>query len=285
MTVNLRKGEAADANAVGDICYRAFKAIAESHHFAPDFPNADVVSSMLAGLISHEGFFSRVAEIDGRIVGSSFLDERNPISGVGPITVDPALQNDGAGRALMQAVMRRSQERGFAGIRLVQAGYHNRSLALYAKLGFDVREHLACLQGPAIGKAVPGRAVRAAAEDDLSACNQLCGRVHGHDRSGELADAVAKGDARVVERAGRLTGYATPVAFFGHAVGETNDDLKALIGAAESFPGSGFLVPTRNGELLRWCLAEGLRITQTMTLMTIGLYNQPEGVWLPSVSY
>lgn len=285
MTVILRKGEAADASAVGDICYRAFKAIAESHHFTPDFPNADLASSMLAGLISHEGFFDRVAEIDGRIVGSNFLDERNPISGVGPITVDPALQNDGAGRALMQAVMRRSQERGFAGVRLVQAGYHNRSLALYTKLGFDVREHLACLQGPAIGKAVPGHAVRAAIENDLPACNRLCGRVHGHDRSGELADAVAKGDARVVERAGRLTGYATPVAFFGHAVGETNDDLKAIIGAAELFPGPGFLVPTRNGELLRWCLAEGLRITQTMTLMTIGLYNQPDGVWLPSVSY
>ena len=42
-------------------------------------------------------------------------------SGVGPITVDPALQNDGAGRALMNAVMERSAERGFVGIRLVQA--------------------------------------------------------------------------------------------------------------------------------------------------------------------
>jgi hypothetical protein len=61
--------------------------------------------------------------------------------------------------------------------------------------------------------------------------------------------------------------------------------MRALIGAAESFPGPGFLVPMRNGELLRWCLAEGLRITQTMTLMTIGLYNQPDGAWLPSVTY
>jgi hypothetical protein len=43
--------------------------------------------------------------------------------------------------------------------------------------------------------------------------------------------------------------------------------------------------PTRNGELLRRCLAEGLGITQTMTLMTVGLYNQPDGVWLPSVIY
>jgi hypothetical protein len=170
-------------------------------------------------------------------------------------------------------------------MRLVQAGYHSRSLALYLKLGFDVREPLACLQGPAIGKAVPGHAVRAATANDLPDCNRLCSRVHGHDRSGELADAVAHGEARVVERAGRVTGYATPVAFFGHAVGETNDDLKALIGTAASFPGPGFLVPTRNGELLRWCLAEGLRITQTMTLMTVGLYNQPDGAWLSSVSY
>jgi hypothetical protein len=185
----------------------------------------------------------------------------------------------------MQAVLRRSHEGGFAGIRLVQAGYHNRSLALYLKLDFEVREQLACMQGPAIGKTVPGHAVRAATDNDLPACNRLCRRVHGHDRIGELADAVAKGEARVVEHGGRVTGYATPVAFFGHAVGETNDDLKALIGAADSFPRPGFLVPTRNGELLRWCLIEGLRITQTMTLMTMGLYNQPDGAWLPSVSY
>jgi predicted N-acetyltransferase YhbS len=285
VTVHLRKGEAADAAAVGDICYRAFKAVAEERNFPPDFPSADMAASLLGGLIRHAGFFHTVAEIDGRIVGSNFLDERNPISGVGPVTVDPALQNDGAGRALMQAVMRRSQERGFAGIRLVQAGYHNRSLALYLKLGFEAREQLACLQGPAVGKTIPGHGVRPAIKDDLPACNRLCFRVHGHDRAGELEDAVGQGDARVVERAGRLTGYATPVAFFGHAVGETNDDLKALIGAAESFPGPGFLVPTRNGELMRWCLGEGLRIGQTMTLMTIGLYNQPDGVWLASVLY
>jgi hypothetical protein len=40
--VNLRKGQVTDANAVGDICYRAFKALAESHNFTPDFPSADL---------------------------------------------------------------------------------------------------------------------------------------------------------------------------------------------------------------------------------------------------
>jgi len=285
MNVRLRKGRAADATVVGEICYRAFKAVADAHNFPPDFANPEMTAEFLGGLISHEGFFDIVAEIEGKIVGSNFLDERNPISGVGPVTVDPALQNDGAGRALMQAAMRRSEERGFAGIRLVQAGYHNRSLALYLKLGFEAREPLVCLQGPAVRKALPGHAVRTASEDDLPACNRLCFRVHGHDRGGELASAVAHRAARVVERAGRVTGYSTSIAFFGHAVGETNDDLKALIGVADSFSGPGFLLPTRNGELMRWCLDQGLRITQTMTLMTIGLYNQPDGVWLPSVTY
>ena len=285
MTITLRKGREADAAAAGDVCYRAFKAIAEAHNFAPDLPNPDVGAGLLSDMIAHQGFFDIVAEIDGRIVGSNFLDERNPIAGIGPITVDPALQNAKVGRALMEAVLERARQRGFVGIRLLQAGYHNRSLSLYFKLGFDAREYVACLQGPAIGKAVLGCSVRPARLDDLTACNSLCFRIHGHDRGGELADAIAQGAASVVERAGRITGYATPVAYFGHAVGETNDDLKALIGAAQAFPGPGFLLPTRNGEMMRWCLDQGLRVMHTMTLMTIGLYNEPEGAWLPSVLY
>jgi GNAT superfamily N-acetyltransferase len=285
MTLSVRRSKGSDAAAVGEICYRAFKAIADQHNFPPDLPSADAAIGLLTSLVNHPGVFDVTAEIDGKIVGSNFLDERNPIGGVGPITVDPALQNDGAGRALMHAVMERSAERGFVGIRLVQAAYHPRSLALYLKLGFDARELLACLQGPPIGKALPGFAVRAATADDLPACNRLCFLVHGHERGGELTDAIAQGTARVVERTGRITGYATPIAFFGHAVAETNDDLKALIAAAESLPGPGVLVPTRNGQLIRWCLDEGLRIRQTMTLMSMGLYNEPDGAWLPSVLY
>jgi hypothetical protein len=100
-----------------------------------------------------------------------------------------------------------------------------------------------------------------------------------------MRDALRPGHAAVVERAGRITGYTSAIAFFGHTVGETNDDLKALIGAAESFGGPGFLVPTRNGDLMRWCLNNGLRIVQPMTLMTVGLYNEPTGAYLPSVLY
>ncbi|HXW83203.1 MAG TPA: hypothetical protein VEJ86_02270 [Candidatus Binataceae bacterium] len=82
-----------------------------------------------------------------------------------------------------------------------------------------------------------------------------------------------------------MTGYATAIAFFAHAVGETNDDLKALICAAGKIEGGGMLVPTRNGELFRWCLASGFRLVHQLTLMTIGLYNEPAGAYLPSILY
>lgn len=75
------------------------------------------------------------------------------------------------------------------------------------------------------------------------------------------------------------------IGFFGHAIGEGNEDLKALIGAAPSFLGPGFLLPTRNSELLRWCLSKGLRVVQPMTLMSLGLYSEPAGAFLPSIIY
>jgi hypothetical protein len=75
------------------------------------------------------------------------------------------------------------------------------------------------------------------------------------------------------------------VGFFGHAAAETNDDMKALIAAAPEFPGPGFLLPTRNGDLMRWCLDEGLRVVQPMTLMSKGFYQEPKGAFLPSVLF
>lgn len=285
MNVTLRPGNAADAQPCGAIGYDAFKTIADQHNFPPDFPSPEVASEVLAWLLAHPGFYAVVAELDGRVIGSNFLDERSTVAGIGPITVDPAIQNRAVGRRLMQQVLERATERRFPGVRLVQAAYHNRSLSLYARLGFVAREPLSTMQGAPLAVQIPGYTVRRATVHDVDVCNQVCVRVHGHDRNGELLDAVKQGTATIVEHGGRITGYATPVAFLGHAVGETNDALKALIGAAPAFPGPGFLLPTRNGELFRWCLDHGLRVVQPMTLMSIGLYNEPAGAFLPSVLY
>jgi predicted N-acetyltransferase YhbS len=283
--IKLRLGTPADAEICGRICYNAFKTISEAHGFPPDFPAPEVAIGLLRWMLAHPKFYGVVAEINGRAIGSNFLDERNAIAGVGPITVDPAVQNRAIGRRLMNAVHERAAEKNFAGVRLLQSGFHTRSLSLYAKLGYDVREHLACMQGNPLGISIARRVVRSAAEADVEACNRVCRQVHGHDRDGELRDAIAQGTATIVEHDRRVTGYATIVGFFGHATGETNEDLKALICAAREFAGPGFLLPTRNGELFRWCLGNGLRVVQPMTLMTRGVYNEPAGAFLPSILY
>jgi predicted N-acetyltransferase YhbS len=285
MEIQLRPGTPEDAEVCGRICYNAFKRISEAHGFTPDFPAPQVAIDVLTRMLANPNSYSVVAEMNGKIVGSNFLDERNRIGGVGPITVDPDVQNRAIGRRLMDAVHEHAVGKNFAGVRLIQAGFHTRSLSLYAKLGYDVREHLACMQGTAVGISIAGHVVRPAVDKDLEHCNRLCRQVHGHDRAGELKDAIAYGSAAVVEHDGQITGYSTLVGFFGHAVGETNKDLKALIGAAKEFAGPGFLLPTRNGELFRWCLSIGLRITQPMTLMSKGLYNEPAGAFLPSILY
>jgi predicted N-acetyltransferase YhbS len=285
MSITLRPAQPADTEVCGRICYEAFKAIAAQHNFPRDFPSPEVAAGLLKKMLGTPNIYGVVAEDDGRVVGSNFVDERSPIAGIGPITVDPEVQNAAVGRRLMEHILERGAHLRVPGIRLVQAAYHNRSLCLYTKLGFETREPLSTMQGPPLGLAIPGCAVRPATAADLAACNALCFRVHGHHRGGELHDAIMDGSAAVVERGGRLTGYATSVAFFGHAVGECNDDIKALIAAAPEFVGPGFLVPTRNGELMRWCLANGLRLVHQMTLMTIGLYNEPRGAYLPAIAF
>lgn len=285
MNVNLRAGKPDDAEACGAICYEAFNAIADQHNFPREFPGQEATIDFLSQLFSRRDIYSVVAEVDGRVAGSNFLWENAVIAGVGPVTVDPGVQNSAIGRGLMEDILRRAGERRFAGVRLVQAAYHNRSLSLYTKLGFDTREPLSALQGPAMGLKIEAYEVRAANEDDLAACNSLCLKVHGHERGSELLDAIKQGTATVVEHDGRLTGYASMISYFGHAVGESNEDLKALIGAATGFPAPGFLLPTRNSELLRWCLANRLRVAQPMTLMSMGLYNEPAGAFLPSIVY
>ena len=281
----LRPVTAADAPACGRICYEAFAAIAAQHNFPPDFPSPEFAESVLASMLAHEEVTATAAVIEGAVVGSCFVTDTGPIAAIGPISVAPTVQDGSVGRQLMEQALDAATQRGFVGVRLVQAAYHSRSMALYAKLGFEVREPLVCMQGSPLEITIPGLPVRQAHADDAERCNVLHFRVHGHTRQPEVADAIRQGLATVVERDGRITGYATLIGFPGHAVGETNGDLQALIGAAQIFIGPGFLVPTRNGDLFRWCLAHGLRVTQPLTLMSLGLYNEPNGVFLPSVLF
>jgi predicted N-acetyltransferase YhbS len=281
----IREAVPDDWQECGRICYEAFATVAAHHGFPPDFPTVAAAAEPIRYLVNHPRIYGVVAEGDGHILGSNFLDERSTISGLGPISVDPSAQDRGVGRALMTAVLDRAVERRAPGVRLIQIAYHNRSLSLYAKLGFAIRGSFAAMYGEPLEITMPGYAVRPATSDDEAACNALCIRVHGHDRAGELREAIADGRANVVERLGRVTGYTTGITYFTHSVAETTDDLEALIGAATDFGTPGYLVPLANTQLFRWSLAHNLRVFFVVNMMTIGIYQEPAGAFMPSVGY
>ena len=284
--LKLRPGRPEDAAALGAICYEAFKQLNDKHGFPPDMPSPEAAQGLLAMMLGRpDVYYGVVAELDGRVVGSNFMSRSDSVHGVGPITVDPKVQNGAIGRTLMQDVMDHSEKRGAASIRLVQAAFHNRSLSLYTKLGFDVREPLSAIHGPALNRRLPGFKVRKAKKSDIPACNALYERLHGYRRAQDLVDAIDQGTASVVERNGEIVGYATSIAFFGSAIAEDNDAMKALIAAAPELHHPGFLVPTRNADLMRWCLGQGLKVMQPLNLMSKGLYNEPRGAFLPSIIF
>ena len=284
--LTLRPTRPEDSHRLGEICYEAFRTISEAHGFPADMPSVETAVGLMTMMTNAPFAYGVVAEgADGKILGSNFLWMMDAVAGVGPITVDPAGQNSSVGKALMNDVLRHGDENRAPSIRLVQAAYHNRSLSLYTKLGFNTVEPLSVMQGPRIGREIDGYRVREMTVDDLDDVEAVCRRVHGISRRNEAAGAIEQRSAKVVVHNGRITGYTTLLGFFGHSVGESNEDLKALIADAETFSGTGFLLPTRNSDLMRWCFDNGLRIVMPMTLMSRGLYQEPRGAFLPSILF
>jgi GNAT superfamily N-acetyltransferase len=286
-SVRIRVAKPTDVDACGRIIHDAFRDIAARHGFAPDFPHFEAAARFAGAFIGHPSVFGVVAEANGRVVGSNFLLEGDAIRGVGPITVDPDYQGRGVGRRLMQAVLERGK--GASGIRLLQDSFNMRSLALYASLGFEVREPALVMTGRPRSRPRAGTTIRRLTDADLDSCNALCAQIHGFARGSELADAVQQRTAIMVERDGRVTGYMAVPRFWiaNHAVAETEDDLRALIvgAGAEGPQPLSFLLPTRQASLFRWCLSEDLKAVKPMTMMGIGRYQTPLGTYLPSVLY
>ena len=267
--------------------YEAFRRFHESRGFAPDFPDLETATGLAASQIDDPTTYAVVATSRGRIVGSNFVTEGDPIRGVGPISVDPDFQDAGVGRLLMQAVLKRSAN--VRGVRLLQDSFNTKSMALYASLGFRVREPVVVMTGRPRDELPSGTFVRTMTPADLIASDNLARRVHGYARASELRSALAQGTPVVLERGGRIVAYMTMpnLWLLNHAVAESHADLMALVlgaGASSTQP-IGFLAPIRNAEFFRWSLGQGFSVVKPMTLMTRGEYNEPRGAWIPSVLY
>ncbi len=286
----IRPAEEADTDACGRICYDAFRIVNERHGFPSVFPSLEIATRRVAGFIRHPSIFAVVAEDgdrNGQIIGFNFLSERDPMRAIGPIAVNPTAHGSGIGRRLMEAVLERA--RGARSIRLLQETYNVQSLSLYAALGFDPRELFVVMAGIPRGSPLSDWQIRHLTTADLAECEALHERLQGYPRTSELRDAVATGAPVAVFRDGRIRAYmAVPTSWLpNHGVGESEDDMQALIvGTAQVVKEPvSFLLPVRHAALFRWCLAQGLRSSRPMTLMTIGDYREPSASYFPSVCY
>ncbi|HLZ69067.1 MAG TPA: GNAT family N-acetyltransferase [Dehalococcoidia bacterium] len=283
--MKIREATAADVDEAGRIIYAAFKGIAEQHNFPTDFPTPESAVRSARFSIAHEQCYGVVAEAEGHLLGSAYAHERDPIVGVGPVSVDPRAQAGGVGKALMRALLEHTA--GAAGVRLVQDAFNTTSMPLYASLGFEAREPLVLVSGTPKAEPTADIEVRPMTEADLDTCGALCERVHGFPRTGELRDGLGRFAPAVAVRGGRIVAYSSGLSMRGHGVAESDEAMQALISDAAAFAPEqpALLLPIRQASFFRWALAAGMRVVKPCTLMTIGAYQEPAGCYFPSILY
>jgi predicted N-acetyltransferase YhbS len=287
MGITVRRIEDGDLEECGRICFEAFDAVCRRHGVAPVFPSREAGVARVRRVQRATSSLGLVAEIDGVLAGFAFMSERDPVRGIGPVAVDPQIQSRGVGRVLMTALLEHA--RGAVSVRLVQQAFNVQSMSLYASLGFDVNEPLVGFFGRPAGTQTEPFVVRRMTREDLALSAALHDRLLGYSRRNELGDRLDEGLPVVAMRDGRVAGYlAAPTrGLENHAVAESEETMQALLtgaGAIEQAPLS-FLLSSRDTSLYRWCLKAGLRATLPNTLMSIGEYRAPSGIYFPSILY
>ncbi|WP_137176625.1 GNAT family N-acetyltransferase [Roseomonas sp. AR75] len=286
-SVTLRPATMRDAEACGRVLHAAQRDLASRHGVEPAFASAAVAAARAAGWLADPAFFAVVAEHAGEVVGVGFLQERDEIRGIGPTAVAPRHQMAGIGRRLLRALLDRAE--GAAGARLVQDAAAMPAAALHAALGFEVKAPLLLLEGCPRDPAEPGEGVRPMRPEDVTACDALHAAAHGVGRAQEIRHVLEAGAPLVLERRNRIAAYLTAPEDWqaNHGAAETAADLIALLaGAARRGQGRlGLLVPSRQSDVLRWCLQAGMRAVKPMVLLARGSYRVPARCWVPSGLY
>ncbi|NJK66692.1 MAG: GNAT family N-acetyltransferase [Microcoleus sp. CSU_2_2] len=287
MNLVIRRATSADIDVCSRINYEAFKAISDRHQFPnTDFPTLDFSTEIIGLLIESPSFFDIVAESEGTVVGCGFMDERNPIRGIGPVSVDRTFQGQGTGRKIMQALLDKGQEA--VGIRLVQESFNMASLALYISLGFEVKEPFVLMEGKFRSQPLSGVEVWPMVSEAVDECAALCKKLYGCDRTSDFEYALNFFSPWVACKQGRIVAYTCAVSAFTHSLAETEADIQALllgVAASNSEAQVSFHLPVRYASLFRWCLQEGLRALKPLAVMAVGEYRQPEGCYFPSFVY
>ena len=286
MTLTIRSMQPNDLPEVSRILYESFRGIAARHGFEPSWKDLASTEKIVRTMFHRQGEICLTAESGGRIAGSVFIYHQDPVAAIGPISVDPSFQSRGAGRRLMTEALDRT--RGAASVRLTQDAFNTTSLSLYASLGFEVREFIVTVSGRPEGPLPDGVEVGPLEHNHLGECLRLMEKIHGVSRIHELSENIGGPTTLVALRQGRVTACSSLVHKYGFGLGETLEDLIAVLQSAADIRAPKpviFLIPARDSGLFHWCLARGMRAVRPCTLMTRGFYQKPAGRYFISELY
>lgn len=226
-----------------------------------------------------QGFVAR-DEI-GRVLGSAmWFPMGADLASVGMVITSPRLQDQGAGRWLMEHILERTQARAKT-LSATKAAYR-----LYLSLGFMPRATVYQHNGN-VTRVPPGpdraRHLQPMHANEVVTLDALA---YGVDRKPVFDGLLPVSEGTVIERDGQLTGFALCRKFGrGHVIGpvvaETEEDAIALIRPHVAAHAGRFLrMDTRapDGPLRQFLVDAGMRLYDTVTTMSLGAAPQPERV-------
>jgi len=211
------------------------------------------------------------AEDGGRLVGTAlWWPFEETFASCGMIIVTPSHQGRGIGRQLMDELLRRASGRTI----ILNSTREGR--ALYDRLGFvpcgEVSQHQAVLAQAPAGPGAKG--IRPFAMADMEAIRHLDRRASGMGRGALLEALFALGTGVVLERGGRIAGYACVRRWgrgvvIGPVVAQDTAQAKALVARLAAAHVGGFVrIDVTREDLSLWLEEIGLpRVDRVVSMV------------------
>ena len=145
MAITIRRAEAADAGACGEIAYRAFQTLHDHHNFPRPYPSVEVATGLLSTVLANPGFYgivggTRWPDRRQQFRRSALVDRRHRAD------YGRSRGSESGGRTQPDANGARSPQRAqLRGHQAGQAAFNNHSLSLYTTIGFRTRESLSVM--------------------------------------------------------------------------------------------------------------------------------------------
>ena len=303
MKFTIRAMEKADWPEVGELIYVSINYWYHTHGSGPKFNNGPESTQLFCKIyedIDPGCCLLAVNESSGSIAASCFYHPRETHVSIGIMNVHPNYFGHGAGKLLMNEIIRVADEQGKP-LRLVSSAMNLDSFTLYNRCGFVPRQVFQdmYIEIPEGGLSVepPSLAsrVRSASPDDVNAIAGLEKELVGIRRPDDYAYFIENQDGwwsgSVIEDAkGNLDGFLFSVAnsasnLIGPGVARTEEDTAALLHAQlQQHAGRSpvFLVPSDCCDLIKTLYSWGARNCEIHFSQSRGKWSPPTGVVLPT---